>query len=173
MTARRSLDVAGKIAFVLWRHGQRHNGTMPTMRAVLLCLLLLGAHEYPVLDRRPGSNDLELDLRWICPVLCPSLYVVIDYFSHSCLKMCKICLKRTLDATFFFRLFGVDVLWRHRWITFGMGLSQPAGWDNISPDIKIGGLIESITTLWKGLWESRMTSSSRLENISRGRHALI
>ena len=97
-------------------------GTMPTMRAVLLCLLLLGAHEYPVLDRRPGSNDLELDLRWICPVLCPSLYVVIDYFSHSCLKMCKICLKRTLDATFFFRLFGVDVLWRHRWITFGNGL---------------------------------------------------
>ena len=30
----------------------------------------------------------------------PSLKVVIDYFSHSCLKMCKICLKRTLDATF-------------------------------------------------------------------------
>ena len=26
--------------------------------------------------------------------------MVIDYFSHSCLKMCKICLKRTLDATF-------------------------------------------------------------------------
>ena len=23
-----------------------------------------GAHEYPVLDRRPGSNDLELDFRW-------------------------------------------------------------------------------------------------------------
>ena len=32
--------------------------------------------------------------------LSPSLNVVIDYFSHSCLKMCKICLKRTLDATF-------------------------------------------------------------------------
>ena len=30
----------------------------------------------------------------------PSLNVVIDYFSHSCLKMCKIRLKRTLDATF-------------------------------------------------------------------------
>ena len=30
----------------------------------------------------------------------PSLNVVIDYFSHSCLKMYKICLKRTLDATF-------------------------------------------------------------------------
>ena len=30
----------------------------------------------------------------------PSLNVVFDYFSHSCLKMCKICLKRTLDATF-------------------------------------------------------------------------
>ena len=30
----------------------------------------------------------------------PFLNVVIDYFSHSCLKMCKICLKHTLDVTF-------------------------------------------------------------------------
>ena len=30
----------------------------------------------------------------------PSLNVVFDYFSHSCPKMCKICLKRQLDATF-------------------------------------------------------------------------
>ena len=30
----------------------------------------------------------------------PSLNVVFDYFSHSCPKMCKICLKRTLYATF-------------------------------------------------------------------------
>ena len=30
----------------------------------------------------------------------PSLDVVFDYFSHSCLQMCKICLKRILDATF-------------------------------------------------------------------------
>ena len=30
----------------------------------------------------------------------PSLNVVIDYFSHSYLKLCKICLKHTLDATF-------------------------------------------------------------------------
>ena len=29
-----------------------------------------GAHEYPVLDRRPGSNDLELDFRWVCSVSC-------------------------------------------------------------------------------------------------------
>ena len=28
------------------------------------------------------------------------LNVVIDYFSHSCLKLCKMCQKRTLDATF-------------------------------------------------------------------------
>ena len=40
------------------------------MRAALLRLLLLGAHEYPVLDRRPGSNDLELDFRWVCAVSC-------------------------------------------------------------------------------------------------------
>ena len=39
----------------------------------------------------------------------------------------------------FSRLFGVDVLWRHRRITSGMGLSHPPGWDNISPDIKIRG----------------------------------
>ena len=33
--------------------------------------------------------------------LSPSLNVVFDYFSHSCLKMCKkICLKHTLDTTF-------------------------------------------------------------------------
>ena len=32
--------------------------------------------------------------------LSPFLNVVIDYFSHSCLKMCQICLKLTLDATF-------------------------------------------------------------------------
>ena len=30
----------------------------------------------------------------------PSLNVVIDYLPHSCLKMCKIHLKHTLDATF-------------------------------------------------------------------------
>ena len=29
-----------------------------------------GAHEYPVLDRRPGSNDLELDFRSVCAVSC-------------------------------------------------------------------------------------------------------
>ena len=28
------------------------------------------AHEYPVLDRHPGSNDLELDFRWVCAVSC-------------------------------------------------------------------------------------------------------
>ena len=30
----------------------------------------------------------------------PSFNVVFDYFSHSFLKMCKIDVKRTLDATF-------------------------------------------------------------------------
>ena len=76
MTARSSFYIAGKIAFVLWRHGQRRNGTMPTMRAALLCLLLLGVHEYPVLDRRPGSNDLELDFRWVCAVSCARNLVI-------------------------------------------------------------------------------------------------
>ena len=37
---RRSFGVAGKIAFVLWRHGQRRNGTMPTIGLALLCSLL-------------------------------------------------------------------------------------------------------------------------------------
>ena len=65
-TARRSFDVTGKIAFMLWRHGHRRNGTMPTMGLALY----KRAHEYPVLDRRPGSNDLELDFRWVCAVSC-------------------------------------------------------------------------------------------------------
>ena len=47
MTARRSFDVAGKIAFVLWRHGQRRNRTMPTMTAALLCLLFQGSARIP------------------------------------------------------------------------------------------------------------------------------
>ena len=34
------------------------------------------------------------------------------------------------------RLFGIDVLWRHRWFTSGVGLSHPPGWDNILPDVK-------------------------------------
>ena len=62
MTARRSFDVAGKIAFVLLRHDQRRNRTMLTMRAALLCLLLLEAQEYPVLDRRPGLIESSATL---------------------------------------------------------------------------------------------------------------
>ena len=45
--ARRSFDVAGKIAFVLWRHGQRRNGTKPTMGLALLCLLLQESTRIP------------------------------------------------------------------------------------------------------------------------------
>ena len=59
----------------------------------------------------PSVHDLQSTTRlaesWMLQILdtrmgfpSPSLNVVIDYFSHSCLKMCKICLKRTLDATF-------------------------------------------------------------------------
>ena len=29
-----------------------------------------GAHEHSMLDPRPGSNNLELDFRWFCAVLC-------------------------------------------------------------------------------------------------------
>ena len=39
MTAWRSFDVAGNITFLLWRHGQRCNGTMPTLKVASLCLL--------------------------------------------------------------------------------------------------------------------------------------
>ena len=86
MTARHSFDVARKIAFMLWRHGKRRNGTMPTMRAALLCLLLLGAHEYPVLDRRPVSNDLELDFRWVCAVSC-ARKIGLDIRTHASPKV--------------------------------------------------------------------------------------
>ena len=52
--------------------------------------------------------------------------------------MCKICLKRTLDATFLdcLALTYCDVISE---LLPGMGLSHPPGLDNISPDIKIGG----------------------------------
>ena len=43
MMARCSFDLTGKIAFMLWRNGQRRNGTMSTIRAALLCLLLQGS----------------------------------------------------------------------------------------------------------------------------------
>ena len=81
--------------------------------------------------------------------LSPSLNVVIYCFSLSCLKMRKMCLKRTLDATFL-DFFGVDVLWRHRWFTSGMDLSHPSGWDNISPDLKLGGYscLKNEKTMW-------------------------
>ena len=67
----------------------------------------------------------------------PSLNVVIDYFSHSCFKMCKICLKRTPDATFLdcLALTFCDVI---NELLPEWGLSHPPGWD-ISPDVKIGG----------------------------------
>ena len=38
-----------------------------------------------------------LDMRMGFPR--PSPNVAIDYFAHSCLKMCKIDIKRTLDVT--------------------------------------------------------------------------
>ena len=48
--------------------------------------------------RLPNRGLQILDTRMGFPS--PSLNVVIDYFSHSCLKMCKTCLKCTLCATF-------------------------------------------------------------------------
>ena len=71
-----------------------------------------------------------------------SLYkVVVDYFSPTAFNPLNKTpfLPSKITRRNFSRLFGVDVLWRHRWITSGMGLSHPPGWDNISPDVKIGG----------------------------------
>ena len=62
-------------------------------------------------ESNPSVQDLQSTTRlaesWMLQILdtrmgfpSPSLNVVIDYFSHSCQQMCKICLKRTLDATF-------------------------------------------------------------------------
>ena len=56
MTARRSFDVAGKIAFVLWRHGQRRNGTMPTKRVASLCLL---SHRSAWIPRARSSSRIK------------------------------------------------------------------------------------------------------------------
>ena len=40
-----------------------------------LCYIYKVAHEYPVLDRCSGSNDLELDFRWVCTV---SFAIIIE-----------------------------------------------------------------------------------------------
>ena len=66
-------------------------------------------------ESNPSVEDLQSTTRhtesWMLQILdtrigfpSRSLNVVIDYFSHSCLKLCKICLKRTLDATFLYCL---------------------------------------------------------------------
>ena len=70
------------------------------------------------------------DMRMAFPS--PSLNVVIDYFCrHSCLKMCKICLKRTLDVV----SLGCLAL------TFWNGIVSHSrgrgGGGNISPDAKL------------------------------------
>ena len=64
------------------------------MTAALLCLLLLGAHEYPMLDHRPGSNDLELDFWRVCAVS----FARIWYGTCVCLSVHKAC-KHDTDWT--------------------------------------------------------------------------
>ena len=75
------------------------------------------------------------------------VWLFFSFLSKNVQNMSKTPTRRD-----FSRLFGVDVLWRHRWITSGMGLSHPPGWDNISPDVKIGGYSclksEKNLTLW-------------------------
>ena len=41
------------------------------------------------------------------------------------------------------RLCGVDVLWRHRWITSGMGLSHTPGWDTVCPMSNLADILIS------------------------------
>ena len=79
-----SFDVAGKIVFSLWRHGQRRNRTMPTMRAVLFCLLLQESAWIPC-ARSPSRIErsrtrLPVGLR---SLMCEKLYNVRNcvYFS--------------------------------------------------------------------------------------------
>ena len=66
----------------------------------------------------------------------PSMWwlIIFSFLPKSVQNMSKTHTRRD-----FSRLFGVGVLWRHRLITSGMGLSHPPGWDNISTDVKIGG----------------------------------
>ena len=52
---------------------------------------------YRIYHHVEGSRMLQiLDVRLVYP--CPYLNVVIDYFSHSFLKMCKIQMKHLLDV---------------------------------------------------------------------------
>ena len=86
----------------------------------------------------------------------PSLNVVFDYFSHSCLKMCKICLKRTLDATFLdcLALTFCDVIGEllPEWacLTLQGGTTFLLTLKLADIPVSRVRIIESITTLWKG-----------------------
>ena len=67
----------------------------------------------------------------------PSFNVVIDYFSHSCLQMCKIDVKCKPNATFLYCLASTfcDIIG----VYFQNGLVSPPGLANISLDVKFGG----------------------------------
>ena len=113
MTALRSFDVAGKIVFVLWRHGQRRNGTMPTMRAAMLCLLLQGSAWIPR-ARSPSRIErsrtrLPVGLRSLIIENCRSVahYLVIFYRStHPTESISSLCLSVCL--LHFMLLFSTD-----------------------------------------------------------------
>ena len=86
----------------------------------------------------------------------PSLNVVFDYFSHSCPKMCKICLKRIIDATFLdcFALTFCDVIGEllPEWACLTLQGGTTFLLTSKLADIPVSRvrIIESITTLWKG-----------------------
>ena len=71
------------------------------------------AHEYPVLDRSPGSNDLELDLRWVCAVSCARKLrskLSLRSTEHSTMQNVN-----WLKLNIFFTIFDVYVIYYHFW----------------------------------------------------------
>ena len=76
---------------------------------------------------------------WVRPSM---WWLFFSFMSMNVQNMSKTHTRRD-----FSRLFGVNVLGMHMWIHSGMGLYHAAGWDNISPDVKICGII-NLTPYW-------------------------
>ena len=101
------------------------------------------------------------------------VWLFFSFLSKNAQNMSKTHTRRD-----FSRLFGVDVLWRHRWITSGMGLSHPPGWDNISPDSKLADIPVSREYLFSHRRLHKPTGSLVLDrsirdgDLARGIHAL-
>ena len=84
-------------------------------------------------DSHPSIQDLQSTTRLVANLghedgIPESLPQCGDWLFFSFLPKNVQNMPKTHDRRDFSILFGVDVLWRHRWITSGIGLSHSPGW---------------------------------------------